>query len=45
MSPNVDLVSIMIYTIPSRWLDGQPGIMPSDHLSKGDIKFIRQLYT
>lgn len=44
MSPNVDLVSIMIYTIPSRWLDGQPGIMPSDHLSKGDIKFIRQLY-
>lgn len=44
MSPDVDLVSIMIYTIPSRWLDGQPGIMPSDHLSKGDIKFIRQLY-
>jgi hypothetical protein len=44
MSPNVDLVSIMIYTIPSRWLDGQPGIMPSDTLSKGDIKFIRQLY-
>ena len=45
MSPNVDLVSIMIYTIPSRWLDGQPGIMPSNLLSKGDIKFIRQLYT
>jgi len=44
MSPTMDRVSIMIYTIPSRWLDGQPGIMPSDRLSPGDIKFIRQLY-
>lgn len=44
MSPEMDRVSIMIYTIPARWLDGQPGVMPSDHLSREDIKFIRQLY-
>lgn len=40
-----DMVSIMIYTIPGRWLlGGQKGIMPSDTLSKGDIEFIRELY-
>lgn len=44
MSPAMDRVSIMIYTIPARWLDGQPGIMPSDTLSREDIRFIRQLY-
>ena len=43
-SEDMDLVSIMIYTIPARWLDGQPGITPSDHLSEDDIKFIRQQY-
>lgn len=43
-SANMDRVSIMIYTIPARWLDGQPGIMPSDHLSDGDIIFIRRCY-
>lgn len=43
-SEDMDRVSIMIYTIPARWLDGQPGIMPSDHLSEDDIKFIRQQY-
>ncbi len=44
MSANPDLVSIMIYTIPAHWLMGQPAVMPSDHLSPGDIDFIRQLY-
>jgi hypothetical protein len=44
MSDKPDLVSIMIYTIPARWLDGQEAITPSDHLSKGDISFIRQIY-
>jgi len=34
-SDKPDLVSIMIYTIPSRWLSGQKAITPSDHLSKG----------
>lgn len=43
-SDKPDLVSIMIYTIPSRWLSGQKAITPSDHLSKDDITFIRQLY-
>lgn len=44
MSDKPDLVSIMIYTIPARWLDGQAAITPSDHLSKGDIEFIREIY-
>lgn len=44
MSDKPDLVSIMIYTIPARWLDGQKAITPSDHLSKGDIQFIRDIY-
>ncbi|CAH0353155.1 M12 family metallopeptidase [Aquabacterium sp. CECT 9606] len=44
MSDKPDLVSIMIYTIPARWLDGQQAITPSDHLSKGDIQFIREIY-
>jgi serralysin len=44
MSPEMDRVSIMIYTIPARWLDGQPGITPSDHLSEEDIRFIRRQY-
>jgi hypothetical protein len=43
-SDKPDLVSIMIYTIPSRWLSGQKAITPSDHLSKDDITFIRWLY-
>jgi len=43
-SDKPDLVSIMIYTIPSRWLSDQKAITPSDHLSKGDVTFIRQLY-
>lgn len=44
MSSEPDQVSIMIYTIPARWLDGQPGIMPSNHLSSGDIIFVQSLY-
>ena len=44
MSSNPDLHSIMIYTIPARWLDGQPGITPSSTLSMGDKTFIRDLY-
>lgn len=39
-----DLVSIMIYTIPARWLDGQPAIKPSDRLSAGDRAFIQTIY-
>lgn len=40
-----DMVSIMIYTIPARWLrGGQKGIMPGDSLSRGDKTFIRDLY-
>jgi hypothetical protein len=45
MSANPDYVSIMIYTIPEHWLIGQPGVMPSDQLSAGDIEFIRELYS
>jgi hypothetical protein len=45
MSPEPDLRSIMIYTIPARWLDGQPGITPSTTLSMNDKTFIRQLYS
>lgn len=44
MTNKPNMVSIMIYTIPARWLDGQPAIMPSNHLSPGDITFIRSLY-
>lgn len=44
MSDKPDLVSIMIYTIPARWLDGQKAIIPSDHLSQADIAFIRTVY-
>lgn len=44
LSDKPDLVSIMIYTIPARWLSGQKAITPSDKLSKGDITFIRGLY-
>ena len=44
MSENPDLISIMIYTIPEHWLDGQPAVTPSDRLSPGDIEFIRGLY-
>ena len=44
MSDKPDLVSIMIYTIPARWLDGQKAIMPSNKLSADDIDFIRTLY-
>lgn len=44
MSDKPDLVSIMIYTIPARWLDGQEPIVPSDQLSKADIAFIRTVY-
>jgi hypothetical protein len=45
MSDKPDYVSIMIYTIPEHWLVGQPGVMPSDRLSVGDIEFIRELYS
>jgi serralysin len=44
MSDMPDRVSIMIYTIPARWLDGQAAIQPSDTLSTGDIEFIQGLY-
>ena len=44
MSDKPDMISIMIYTIPARWLQGQKAIMPSNHLSKGDITFVRSLY-
>ena len=44
MSAEPDLVSIMIYTIPERWLDQQSAIMPSDTLSREDIQFIQDLY-
>lgn len=44
MSSNPDLRSIMIYTIPARWLDGQPAITPSSTLSMGDKTFIRSVY-
>ena len=44
MSSNPDLRSIMIYTIPARWLDGQAAITPSSNLSMGDKTFIRTVY-
>lgn len=44
LSDNPDYVSIMIYPIPAHWLIGQHAVVPSDHLSPGDIEFIRQIY-
>lgn len=44
MSDNPDLVSIMIYTIPARWLDDQPPVRPSYRLSGRDGLFIQRLY-
>lgn len=44
MSDKPDLVSVMIYTVPARWLDGQEAVMPSNKLSAGDIDFIRKFY-
>lgn len=44
MSKKPDLVSIMIYTIPARWLDKQQAIQPSDQLSDEDKLFISDLY-
>lgn len=44
LSDKPDLVSIMIYTIPARWLQGQKAITPSDSLSEEDKDFIRSIY-